>query len=103
MARKPAETVQLKLRFPEKLRSRIEAAALKNNQSMNSEIVARLEQSFEKDDRRALVTEVANAASTATLDLVMPLFDPDKGLFGIGRQAIEEREQKPKPTKKDEK
>jgi hypothetical protein len=54
MARKPADTVQLKLRFPEKLRRRIEAAADKNQQSMNAEIVERLEQSFQKDDQASV-------------------------------------------------
>jgi hypothetical protein len=58
MARKPADTVQLKLRFPEKLRRRIEAAAGKNQQSMNAEIVERLEQSFQKDDQAGLAAVV---------------------------------------------
>jgi hypothetical protein len=47
MARKPHETVQLKLRFPESLRRRLERDAGRNKQSMNSEIVSRLESSFE--------------------------------------------------------
>jgi hypothetical protein len=68
MARKQSDTVQLKLRFPEKLRQRIEVAAGRNQRSMNSEIVHRLEQSFEKDDRAALVLEAAQAATTAMAD-----------------------------------
>jgi hypothetical protein len=47
MARKPHETVQLKLRFPESLRRRLERDAGRNKQSMNSEIVSRLQSSFE--------------------------------------------------------
>ena len=47
MARKPNEMVQLKLRFPESLRRRLERDAGRNKQSMNSEIVSRLESSFE--------------------------------------------------------
>ena len=47
MARKPHEMVQLKLRFPESLRRRLERDAGRNKQSMNSEIVSRLESSFE--------------------------------------------------------
>jgi signal recognition particle GTPase len=46
MARKPSDTVQLKLRFDEKLRRKLEQSALKNKQSMNAEIVERLEKSF---------------------------------------------------------
>ena len=68
MARKPTETVQLKLRFPEKLRRRIEAAADKNERSMNAEIVHRLEQSFERDGREALIRDTAAATATAVLD-----------------------------------
>src|SRR4051812_810016 len=47
MARKPHETAQLKLRFPESLRRRLEREAGRNKKSMNSEIVSRLERSFE--------------------------------------------------------
>jgi Arc-like DNA binding domain len=67
MPRKPSETVQLKLRFPERLRIRIEAEAKKNERSMNAEIVHRLEQSFEGDDRADLLKTVASeAAQTAS-------------------------------------
>jgi hypothetical protein len=64
MARKLSDTVQLKLRFPEKLRQRIESTAGRNQRSMNAEIVHRLEQSFQKDDQAAL----AEATATAALD-----------------------------------
>ncbi len=37
---------QIKLRIPSGLKERVQAAAAANNRSMNSEIVARLEQSF---------------------------------------------------------
>jgi hypothetical protein len=47
MARKPNKTVQLKLRFAESLRRRLEREAVRNKRSMNSEIVSRLERSFE--------------------------------------------------------
>ena len=68
MARKPSDTVQLKLRFPEKLRLRIEAAAARNEHSMNAEIVQRLEQSFAKEDQAGLMQRVATAAATATVE-----------------------------------
>jgi Arc-like DNA binding domain len=41
---------ELKLRLGEKLRRRIERAAARNNHSMNTEILDRLERSFEGDD-----------------------------------------------------
>ena len=81
MSRKPSETVQLKLRFPEKLRQRIESAAARNKHSMNAEIVHRLEQSFQKDDAPGLaeaaattavekldVTALAEAAATTAIE-----------------------------------
>ena len=51
MARKLNEMVQLKLRFPESLRRRLERDAGRNKQSMNSEIVSRLESSFSATPR----------------------------------------------------
>ena len=53
MARKPADKVGMVVRFSEALRRRIEKAAQANNQSMNSEIVRRLEESFRSEDARA--------------------------------------------------
>lgn len=55
MARKPTDQVQLKLRFDEKLRRKLAGAAAKNDRSMNSEIVARLEQSLRDED---ILTEI---------------------------------------------
>jgi hypothetical protein len=45
--RKADEIAQLNLRLPESLRSRIEAAAKKNGNSLNREILQRIEASFE--------------------------------------------------------
>ena len=47
MARNPTDEIQLKLRFAEALRRRLERAAADNNRSMNAEIIHRLEQSFQ--------------------------------------------------------
>jgi plasmid stability protein len=44
MARKPTDEVQLKLRFQEGLRQRLEYLAARNQRSMNSEIIHALEQ-----------------------------------------------------------
>ncbi len=49
MAREPTDMVQLKLRFKESLRERLEQAAQEDGQSLNSAIVARLEQSLRED------------------------------------------------------
>jgi Arc-like DNA binding domain len=51
VTRKPADLVQLKLRFDERLRRRIERAAERNECSMNAEIIKRLERSFEQVDK----------------------------------------------------
>ena len=48
--RKPNEVVQLKLRFAERLRARLEKAASKTDNSLNTEIIRRLERSFAEED-----------------------------------------------------
>src|SRR5262249_58170871 len=50
MARKPTDTVQLKLRFPEALRRRLEREARRHGQSLNREIVRILEERFQESD-----------------------------------------------------
>jgi arylsulfatase A-like enzyme len=50
MARKPTDGVQLKLRFSEALRRRLEREAKRQERSMNAEIIHRIEQSFQKED-----------------------------------------------------
>ena len=67
MARRPSDTVQLKLRFPEKLRLRIESAGERSNRSMNAEIIHRLEQSFEKDDQAAKQAALIEATATSVV------------------------------------
>jgi hypothetical protein len=71
MTRRQSDTVQLKLRFPERLRLRIESAADRNQRSMNAEIIHRLEQSFQKDDQAALV----EATATAVVDKLLIVSD----------------------------
>jgi hypothetical protein len=50
MARKPTDTVQLKLRFPEALRRRLGREAKRHGRSLNSEILTILENAFRKSD-----------------------------------------------------
>ena len=55
--RKLTDLVQLKLRFDERLRRRLEKAAEKNDRSMNAEIVVRLERSLQDQE---ILTEIRN-------------------------------------------
>jgi len=55
VARKLADTVQLKLRFSERLRRRLEQAAKDNKQSMNTEIVSRLDASLQREDLEEMI------------------------------------------------
>jgi Arc-like DNA binding domain len=50
VARKPTDTVQLKLRFPEKLRRKIEARARANRHSMNTEIISLVTEMIEAEE-----------------------------------------------------
>jgi Arc-like DNA binding dprotein len=69
MQRKLTDQVQLKLRFDERLRRKLERAAERSDRSLNSEIVHRLEQSLQSEE---LLTEIRNemaAMKTAMIDL----------------------------------
>jgi|SRR5262245_47133140 len=70
MARKPTDTVQLKLRFPEALRRRLVREAARRGQSLNGYIVRILEAAFQQSDSvqqraqaiaEALGDEIVNA------------------------------------------
>ena len=77
MPRKQTDTVHLKLRFSEKLRRRIEAAAGRNQQSMNTEIIHRLEESFLKETISDTVTASVEASTTAVLSQFVVVLGPD--------------------------
>lgn len=62
MVRKPTDTVQLKLRFSEALRRRLEREAQRQDRSLNSEIVSRLDQSFRKSEDGDLIADAFRAA-----------------------------------------
>jgi len=62
VARKVTDTVQLKLRFSERLRRRLERAAEHHEWSMNTEIVDRLDVSFQ---REALEKEIGGVIEQA--------------------------------------
>jgi hypothetical protein len=85
MTRKQSETVQLKLRFPERLRLRIEAAANRNQRSLNAEIIDRLDQSFRRDDTVANNAALVKATATAVVDQIMAVAGKQAGLAGQGK------------------
>jgi hypothetical protein len=70
MARKPTDAVQLKLRFSEALRRRLEREAARNHRSMNTEIIHRLEDSFYRGPRvdQALIDELRTAMHWSVAD-----------------------------------
>ncbi len=57
-SRKESAVVQLTVRLKESLRARIEKAASKQEHSMNTEIVGRLEKSFSKDEEVQLTHQL---------------------------------------------
>ena len=71
MARKLSDTVQLKLRFSEALRRRLEREARRQEHSLNGEIINRLEQSFRKsEDADLLGSTLRTLFGGATGDLL---------------------------------
>jgi hypothetical protein len=60
MPRKPTDVAQFKLRIRENLRRQLEKAAVRNQTSINVEIVNRLRASFEAENIRALDEIVAD-------------------------------------------
>jgi Arc-like DNA binding dprotein len=71
MARKPQELRPVMTRIPEALRRRLERAAERNNRSMNTEIIHRLEESFAIEAAEA--AGAAAAAQDAKLDKIVAL------------------------------
>ena len=62
--RKKTDFVQFKIRFRESLRSRLELAAKGQERSLNSEIVARLEQSFDREGLTRLRDQTEKALTS---------------------------------------
>ena len=68
MARKATELRPVMTRLPERLRARLEKAASKNDESMNSEIIRRLERSFGDED---IVAEALGGPELRNLALLL--------------------------------
>ncbi|MCO5072128.1 MAG: Arc family DNA-binding protein [Rhizobiaceae bacterium] len=72
-----------RLRFPDDLRSKVEAAAKENHRSMTAEIIARLEMTFKPGvskaiDREALMVEQIELARREMFELRQRLHDVDE-------------------------
>jgi plasmid stability protein len=99
MARKPTELRPLMLRIPEALRKRIEVEATKNDRSMNAEIIHRLQDSFQKEERAALIQEAAAEAAANSFSLLVQFeSDPngavDPEFFRGLRKYLQEAKQR---------
>jgi len=76
VARKPTDTVHLKLRFSEALRRRIESEAARNGHSMNAEIIRCVEESYRQADHRADLRQQTDlAVQNATTAMVTKFED----------------------------
>jgi hypothetical protein len=82
MARKPTDTVQLKLRFPEALRRRLVREAGKHGRSLNGEIVTILEEAFQRSDKvqdraKDIVEALGDELVREIVEQVVQAVDPD--------------------------
>jgi hypothetical protein len=79
VARKLTDTVKLQVRLSERLRRRLEQAAKHNVWSMNTEIVSRLDGSFQREDRKEMISRAAQEAVAAAEKLrILPQQPPGK-------------------------
>ena len=69
MARKLTDTVKLQVRLSERLRRRLEQAATHNDWSMNTEIVNRLDVSFQRGDQKEMLEKAVRNAVEAQQEL----------------------------------
>jgi Rod binding domain-containing protein len=86
MARKATDTIKLQLRLSERLRRRLEKAAESQERSMNSEIVGRLEASFQAED---WVAKLEAAAERALQKLTPTQRAAAATAFRAGEEAAE--------------
>jgi hypothetical protein len=79
VAKKPTETIHLKLRLPEGLRRQIEKSAGRSERSMNSEILYLLQQALQFGDLEAVTrSAVEGAAKQAVYDVLDRLNQAEK-------------------------
>jgi hypothetical protein len=73
VARKLTDTVKLQVRLSERLRRRLEQAAKHNDWSMNTEIVDRLDVSFQREDQEEMIRRAVQEGVAAA-----QLFDEER-------------------------
>jgi Arc-like DNA binding domain len=78
VARKLTDTVKLQVRLPERLRRRLEQAAKDNDCSMNTEIVDRLDVSFQRENQKEMIRRATQEAVAAVSKLILPQQPPGK-------------------------
>jgi hypothetical protein len=86
MARKPGEIVGVILRFPERMRRRVEKAAKANARSMNAEINDRLTQSFAREE---LEVQIEAAVDKALKKWRPPVSKAERAGEIAGRKAAQ--------------
>jgi predicted ArsR family transcriptional regulator len=91
MARKPTDTVQLKLRFPEALRRRLVREAARRGQSLNGYIVRILEAAFQQSDSvqqraQAIAEALGDEIVKATVEEAMKIEEAPKALVDLLRR-----------------
>jgi Arc-like DNA binding domain len=85
MARKPTDTVQLNLRFPESLRRDLARGAARNKHSLNAEIVRRLRRSIADEALDEMAKSFAESSEVKAM-----LVTEAKGLLEYLVQRIEQ-------------
>jgi Arc-like DNA binding domain len=93
-ARKPTDTVQLKLRFSEALRRRLEREAKQRDCSLNTEIVTRLEQSLKSESLHdaplstVMARTLFDGLDDLVLDELVALVLSDRGTVEVMPNAL---------------
>ena len=74
------DTVKLQVRLFEPLRRRLEQAAKHNDWSMNTEIVSRLDVSFQREDQEEMISRAAQEGAQEVLSKlrILPQQPPEK-------------------------
>jgi hypothetical protein len=91
MKRKPSDMVQLKLRFPEALRRRLEREAKRRGLSLNAEIVRILERAYQQsDDMQSRAKAIANALGSEIVNAIVEQAKKQKAEAWAEEQAAEE-------------
>ncbi|NBJ13340.1 Arc family DNA-binding protein [Microvirga arsenatis] len=91
------EDPHFRLRFPEELRAKVEKAAEANRRSMTAEILARLERSFDKEQRFDILSRMSKEA---LLQVAIDQIDRNQETLAEIREALELFQAAPASTKK---